>query len=163
MTTPLLLTFMTTLAQADPAAPAVVKPDLAEVSKHVSSDGLIPIHWLLIAAGGIIVLLCGLSIANWWKHRGEHSHPLLVFSTTAQLVGLSYRNQWTLLRLAHQQSLTSPLTLMLSPDTFDHHAKTYLDSRPGWRQEPVRRQLSTIRATLFDDLPQRPAPQPASA
>ncbi len=162
MNIPSLLHLMTTLAQAPPAKPTIIKPSLFEVSQNTSSDGLIPIHWLLIAAGGIIVLLCGLSIANWWKHRGEHSHPLLIFSTTAQLVGLSYRNQWTLLRLAHHQSLSSPLTLMLSADTFDHHAKPYLDSRLSWRQEPVRRQLSAIRDTLFSGFPQRPTHQPAS-
>lgn len=151
---------MTTLAQAKPAEapkPVIAKPDLSVVSQHASDTaGLIPTHWLLIAAGVVLLILSGLSIANWWKHRGEHAHPLLVFSTTAQLAGLSYRNQWTLLRMAHHQSLRSPLTLMLSPDTFDHHARAYLDSRLNWRQEPVRRQLQSIRETLFSDLPNPP-------
>ena len=158
------LSLIGTLAQAQPTVPAVNKPSLEEIQKHLSSDGLIPTHWLLIAAGAVLLLLSGLSIANWWKHRGEHSHPLLVFSTTAQLVGLSYRHQWMLLRIARNQSLASPLTLMLSADTFDHHAKAYLQSRLSWRQQPVRRQLNTIRDTLFNRLPQHPTtPQTTSA
>ena len=163
MNIPSLLNLMTTLAQAPPDKPAIVKPSLVEVSKNASSDGLIPIHWLLIAVGGIIVLLCGLSIANWWKHRDEHFHPLLVFSATAGQVGLGYRYQWALLRIAHRQSLGSPLTLMLSPGTFDHHAKAYLETCLAFRRESVRRQLNQIRAHLFDDSPAHGAIQPASS
>ncbi len=153
MTTPPLLTYLSTLAQAQPAQPVIARPSIDEIQSHLSSDGLIPTHWILIAAGGLIVLLSGLSVARWWKHRHEHSHPLLVFSTTASLVGLRYRDQWTLVLLAYNQSLASPLTLMLSQDTFDHHAKAYLESRRNWRRETVRRQLNEIRTTLFDDQP----------
>lgn len=163
MTSPLLLTSMPTLAQAEPAPAVLARPSIEEIQQHLSGDGLIPTHWLLIAVGGIIVLLTGLSIARWWKHRDEHSHPLLVFSTTASLAGLGYKNQWTLLVIAHHQSLGSPLTLLLSPGTFDHHAKAYLESRMNWRREAVRRQLSRIRATLFDDQPAASITQPASA
>lgn len=157
------LTFLTSLAQAQPSAPVVARPSLEEIQRHLSSDGLIPTHWVLIATGALTILLSGLSIARWWKHRDEHSLPLLVFSTTARLAGLSYRNQWTLLLLAHHQSLASPLTLMLSADTFDYYAKAYLESRLNWRREAVRQQLNTIRATLFDDAPADLTTQPASA
>jgi len=154
------LTLVTTLAQApsiEPAVkPAIAKPPLSLVSEHATSAGLLTTNWLLIAAGLVLLLLSGLSIANWWKHRGEHAHPLLVFSHTAQMVGLSYRQRWTLVWLARHQSLASPITLMLSPTTFDHHAKGYLDARLNWRREPVRRQLQNIRSALFSDLPRSP-------
>ncbi len=144
------------LAQAPLAKPTITKPDLSAVSEHATSAGLLTANWLLIAAGAILLLLSALSIVNWWKHRGEHSHPLLVFSSTAHVVGLSYRQRWTLLRMAHHQSLASPLTLMLSPTTFDHYAKGYLVSRLSWRREPARRQLNSIRTALFSDLPHPP-------
>ncbi len=150
MTLPLPMNTLTTLAQAQPSPPVTARPSIEDIQSHLSGDGLIPTHWILIAAGAIIVLLTGLSIARWWKHRDEHSHPLLVFSTTAGFAGLSYRQQWALLLLAHQQALASPLTLMMSPGTFDHHAKAYLESRLTFRREPVRRQLNQIRAHLFD-------------
>lgn len=149
----LLLALITPLTQAPSGKPSIVKPDLSSVSEHATSAGLLTTNWLLIAAGVILLLLSGLSIANWWKHRGDHAHPLLVFSNTAQAIGLSYRQQWTLFWLARHQSLASPLTLILSPATFDHHAKIYLESRLNWRREPVRRQLQSIRDTLFSDLP----------
>jgi len=163
MTLPLPTNFMPTLAQSQSTPPVAARPSIDEIQRHLSSDGLIPSHWILIAAGAIIVLLTGLSIARWWKHRDEHSHPLLVFSTTAGFAGLSYPEQWALLLLAHQQGLASPLTLMLSPDTFDHHAKAYLESRLTFRREPVRRRLNQIRAHLFDGQPAHTPTHPARA
>lgn len=157
MTDSITLILISTLAQPPSAEPTITKPDLSVVSEHATSAGLLTTNWLLIAAGAILLLLSALSIANWWKHRGDHAHPLLVFSGTAEVVGLTYRQRWTLLKIARNQSLTSPLTLMLSPTTYDHHAKGYLESRMNWRRESTRRQLNDIRIALFSDLPHSPA------
>ena len=143
------------LAQADSAAPGVVRDKadiLKDISGNLTSDGLITTHWLFIAAGIVFVLLSTVSIVQWWKHRHEHSHPWLIFMSTARFAGLGFREQWTLFRIAHQQKISSPLTLMLSPGTFDHHVKAHLDTCPGWRREARRRTSQSIRDHLFGDL-----------
>lgn len=155
--------FTWTLAQAGLIDTTMGLSRISEVAKNLSSDGLIPTHWLLIAAGALLLLLSGLSIARWWKHHDEYSHPLLVYSGTARLVGLGYLDQWALLVIAHKQSLSSPLTLMLSPGTFDHHVKAYLETRTRWRREAVRRRLNAIRAILFEDHPAAASTHPATA
>jgi len=150
----IFLKLITPLTQVTPPEPVLPRPTIESIQENLSSDGLIPTHWLLIAAGMVLLLLSALSIANWWKHRGENAHPLLVFSNTAQIVGLSYRQRWALLKVARNQSLASPLTLMLCATTFDHHVRGYLESCLSLRRESARRQLQDIRVALFSDPPQ---------
>lgn len=141
------------LAQTQPPAVNPGQEYFNEINKNFSSDGLISTHWLLIAAGAVLLLLSCISIARWWKHRDQHSHPLLVFFGTARLAGLGITDRWVLVRIARQQSLSSPLTLMLSPATFDHHVKAFLASCPGWQRERTQRRAHTIRQTLYSDHP----------
>lgn len=141
------------LAQAEPVGAAPGKNRWSQISETFSSEELISPHWLLIAAGAVLLLLSTLSIARWWKHRNEHARPLRVFSTVARMAGLGYADRWLLFRAARHQSLESPLTLLLSPGTFDHHVKAYLDTRPGWRRQAVRSRAQSIRECLFGDLP----------
>lgn len=143
------------LAQADPAQTADARPGLerlSQISENLSSDGLISPHWLLISAGLVLLFLSGVSIAQWWKHRNEHSRPWMVYLTAARLAGLSWRRQWTLYWIARRQSLASPLTLMLSPATFDHHVKAYLLSCSNFRRESWRRRSQAIREHLYSDM-----------
>jgi hypothetical protein len=146
------------LAQAAPLAPPTLPAEatrlerLSEVSNHLSSDGLIPTNWLLIAVGALLLLVSGMSIARWWQHRGENTHPLLIFTRIAGMVGLGYRDQWLLLRIAHRCSLASPLTLLLSPATYESYVKAYLDSKPKWHLSGMPQRAKAIRSTLFADL-----------
>ena len=140
------------LAQAEPVNPTPALKRFSEVSENFNGQSLISPHWLFILAGALLLLLSGLSIMRWWKHRNEHARPLMVFTTTARMAGLSYADQLALFLIARHRSLASPLSLMLSPGTFDHHVKAYLDARPGWRREAVRRRTQSIRESLFANL-----------
>lgn len=143
------------IAQTDSAEAGGVasKAEIVKsISNNFTSDGLISTHWLFLAAGVVFVFLSTVSLAHWWKHRHEHSHPWLIFMATARKVGLGLRDQWALYWISHQQKLGSPITLMLSPGTFDHHVKAYLDARLGWRQESLRRRSQSIREHLYGDL-----------
>jgi hypothetical protein len=143
------------IAQTEPVKAGETIPGqerILLISDNFSGEGLIAPHWLIIAAGLVMLILSTVSIAQWWKHRHENSHPWLVFMVTARLAGLGYALQWTLFRVAQQQRLASPLTLMLSPGTFDHHVKAYLDTRSGWRREGLRRKTQAVRDGLFSDM-----------
>lgn len=141
------------LAQTGPAqqaTPVHVHP-LNQISENLNGDSLISMHWLLLAAGLVMLLLSAVSLMQWWKHRHEHTHPWMTFISTAGFAGLGWRHQWTLLWIARRQKLTSPISLMLAPGTFDQHVKAYLDSRPGFRRESIRRTTQDIRELLFGD------------
>ena len=141
------------LAQAESAASDVPNKltRLDQISENLNSDSLISSHGLLIAAGLIMLLLSCLSFLQWFKHRHEHSHPWLTFISAANFAGLGLRHQWALFWIARQQKLTSPITLMLAPGTFDQHVQRYLDARPNFRRESMRRTAQNIRELLFGD------------
>ena len=143
------------LAQTTPAEPAETTTRLSrleDISNNLNSGSLISSHWLIIAAGLVLLLLSMLSIMQWWQHRHEHSHPWLVYLSAARFAGLGLRHQWTLFWVARQQHLTSPLTLMLAPGTFDQHIKAYLESRASMRREGLRRRLQEVREIMYGDL-----------
>ncbi len=139
------------LAQAEPAPDTQGSAQFRfdQISNNLTSDGLISSHWLLVAAGAVMLLLSAVSIVQWWKHRHEQSHPWLMFISAANFAGLGWRHQWTLFWIARHQKLGSPLTLMLAPGTFDQHVKAYLESRAGFRRESHRRVLQDVRELLF--------------
>ncbi len=141
-----------TSAPPDAATTGTSVAQLKEISKNLSSEGLISSHWLIIAVGLVLLLLSTLSILQWWQRRHEQSHPWLVYLSTARFAGLGLRHQWVLLWVARQQKLVSPITLMLSPSTFDMHVKAYLESRSGMRQEGLRRKLQEVRDILYGDV-----------
>ena len=125
---------------------------LNEISKNLTSEGLISSHWLIIAIGLVLLLLSSLSIMQWWQRRHEQSHPWLLYLSTARYAGLGLRHQWVLFWVARRQKLVSPITLMLSPGTFDVHIKAYLESQPSWRREGLQRSLQEVRDILYGDV-----------
>lgn len=149
------------LAQDAPANPTPSLDRFSQISENFNSRELISPHWLMIAAGAMLLLLSAMSIARWWKHRNEHARPLRVFMVASSMAGLGYADRWMLLLAARHESLESPLTLLLSPGTFDHHIKAYLNSR-RWRREAVRRRAQSIRESLFGDLPPQGASHPVT-
>jgi len=150
--TELFASISTLLAQSQRSHPMPGGYAFKDVADNFGSDGLIATNLLMVAVGALMLLISGLSISRWWKHRGEYSNPLLVFIRIAGVVGLSYRDQWLLWRIARRTSLASPLSLLLSPGTFESHAKAYLQHLPGWRLTGTRQRAKAIRSTLFTDL-----------
>ncbi len=141
------------LAQIDSASdPNPAMERVSKIAETFSSRELISPHWLFITAGLVLLLLSVLSIVHLFRHRHENPHPLWVYLTAARMAGLSLLDLWVLFRVARQQGLTTPLTLLLSPGTFDHHVKACVDARIAWRREALRRRTQRIREQLFNDL-----------
>ena len=125
-----------------------------DVANNFGSDALITTNFLLISVGALLLLISGISISRWWKHRNDMSHPLVIFTRVAGSVGLGYRDQWLLLWIAHRSSLSTPLTLMLSPGTYHSYVQTYLNRKSKWRREKLEKRTQAIGHTLYGDLPQ---------
>lgn len=140
------------LAQAvtDPATSGkLTRVDLKEVQDHFSSSQMIPIEWILLAAGIVLVGISVLSLVRWWKTRHERSNPTLVFIQIGLRMGLGVADMWLLYRIARQQKLPTPLTLMLSPATLDHHTDRFVARYPPGRAEWVRVRVQGIEQRLF--------------
>lgn len=143
---------MQLLAQtpADPSASGTLtRVDLKEVQNHFSSSQMIPIEWILLAAGIVLVGISLLSLIRWWKTRHERSSPMLVFFQVALRMGLGVLDGWLLYRIARQQRLPTPLTLMLTPATLEHHTDRFVARFSPGRAEMVRHRVRSIEQRLF--------------
>lgn len=142
---------MTPLAQNHPLAPDGANAYFAEISRHFGSGGGFSFEWLLIAVGLVLFAIGVVSLRTWWKTRHLRSSPLLVFNRVAAACGLSLGDRVLLWRIARQQALPTPLTLLLSPTTLRHHARAYADARGFAGRAALMQRVATLRRRLFAD------------
>jgi len=112
-------------------------------------DHAFPTTGFILSLTGLLIVL----LALWgFKRARQHQHaagPVVVFHRIANNVGLTLYDQWLLLRISRQQLLPTPITLMLSGTTLDHHARAYIDRLPSRRRETVRTQVKKIALKIF--------------
>lgn len=125
---------------------------LSEIVDHWGGRGghVISMNWLLVGASGLAVVIGGLWLRQRYQHHVVRPNPIRIFHRTARAVGLNLADQWLLTRIARQQVLPSPLTLLVSAHTFRFHTDQYAQSLPPGRRASVKRHLSTIAHTLFE-------------
>ncbi|MEX0777105.1 MAG: hypothetical protein WD042_15480 [Phycisphaeraceae bacterium] len=111
----------------------------------------VPTAGLVICAVVLAVLL-GLGVRRWWGQQQGQAAPLRTFSHIAGDLGLTWVEQWLLWRIARQQQLPTPLTLLISPATLDHHAGRYVQSLASPRQvQRAEAKTQAIRRRLFGE------------
>ena len=101
-------------------------------------------------------LLLGTVIAGLWAWRRYRagsikSTPMMIFHQLARGLGISATDEWLLIRISHHESLPTPLTLLLSPTTFEHHTHAYLNTLPDKRRSRVATQVTGLKRFLFDE------------
>jgi hypothetical protein len=101
--------------------------------------------WLLI---GFALTLAALMTVLYIRKRRElepsDAAPAALFHDLALSLGISLRDRRMLARISRQQSLPSPLALLLSPRTMRHHASAYCTGLTRRRRSSV---LHRVRAT----------------
>ncbi len=140
------------LAQSDglPRAPrTLTRVDLKEVQNHFNSSQMIPVEWILLAAGLVLVAISVMSLVRWWKTRHERSNPMLVFVQVAVRMKLGVADAWLLYRVARQQKLPTPLTLLVCVGTFEHHTSSYAARCSPARSAMIQRHARRIARRLF--------------
>ena len=124
---------------------ALNRSTLDEISAHFDSGAMIPLEWIAIASGLVIVVI---STISWYRrHKTRHlrSHPSAVFRRAAREARLSFSQQMLLWRIARQQALPTPLTLLLSATTLRHHASAYASTKSKEAEQMVLAHVEEIR------------------
>ena len=103
--------------------------------------------WMLLALA--MVLAAGVAI-TYCRTLVRRLEPLVIYHRVARAVGLSLIEQHQLWRIARRTGLTSPLTLLLSATTLEHHAEQYLLALPPKQAAAARERVRQIGARLFD-------------
>lgn len=122
---------------------------LQQISDNFGGHAIIPVQWVLIAAGLLMLVMAGLSLRVWWQTRHERSSPLSVFNKVAGDCGLTPGERLMLWRIARRRGLASPLTLMVSPTTLRHHARASCEHRGSGRRVREMRRVAALRRKLF--------------
>lgn len=119
------------------------------VSEHWGDDAAAPLQWMLVALGVLLILLAVLLVVRWWRQRHQHSHPWLVFHRIAGVAELSLRDRLLLMRVARQQGLPTPLTLLLSGRTLRVHGRGFVKAQAPWRRAALMQRIASIRRHVF--------------
>ncbi len=110
---------------------------------------IFPVLGFSIAALGLGLLL----VAVWgWRHKKQRhlrSTPMSVFHRVATQLDIDLTMQWLLVRIARQQALPSPLVLLMSGTTLNHHADRFADQLPARKRTVVLARIKVLGRILF--------------
>ena len=85
------------------------------------------------------------------RFQAEAGPPVMLLSLRAGGVGLNLTaaDLWLLYRIARQQRLPTPLTLLMSPATLRHHAGRFTESFGAGRTERVTNHVERVAQRIF--------------
>lgn len=121
----------------------------AEIGQHAIGGATLPWQYLFLVFGVLLVL--GSLYAMWRMTRQaqEENQPMLIYSSLARDVGLSLGDQYLLYRIARQQMLPSPITLLISRRTLSHHALSYASEQQLASQRRILARVRQINEKMF--------------
>jgi hypothetical protein len=105
--------------------------------------------WLIWIGLIVVLIIAGLWAWRQYRMRRLQSLPLMIFHQAASQLGIRLSDQWLLQRIANQQHLPSPLTLLMSPNTLGYHAEAYLARVAGPNRARIAFRLHTLSRELF--------------
>ncbi len=83
------------------------------------------------------------------KRLAKRAEPLTLFNQMAAELGLDWDARWLLFRIARRQKLSTPLTLLLSGGTLQHHADQFQSRLAASKAERYSYRVRAIRLHLF--------------
>jgi len=126
---------------------------------HFDTSLMMSLTWIAVAGGGMGVLFGGIWLWRWYHQPHRDCAPIRTFNRLARGLGLSLSDRWLMARIAYQQQLPTPLTLVLSGKTLSHYAHLYARSLSTHRHAKVMARVGAIHRTLFAE-PSQPVETP---
>ena len=123
----------------------------SEISDHMQQGITADSHAttvLLVGAASLCLLLLFLILMRYYKDLRRRYRPMSLFMQVSKSLGLGLLDRLWLIRVARQQGLISPLVLLMSPATLDHHAERFMASLSSSEARHMARRLQMIRSRL---------------
>ena len=102
----------------------------------------------------LIAFLIGLLVLVLYRRyqgRAHRSKPMLTYHSIAEQVGIEWRDEVLLARIARARGLPSPLTLMVSRGTLLHHTEQYAATLSPRAASRTKRRTEALARLIFGD------------
>lgn len=102
----------------------------------------------------LIAFLTGLLVLVLYRRYQERAHrskPMLTYHSIAERVGIEWRDEVLLARIARARDLPSPLTLMVSRGTLLHHTEQYAATLSARAASRTKQRAEALARLLFGD------------
>lgn len=139
----------TSLAQTSLAQIPNDRVDSVREAFRNSGDFTQAFRWVIVTITLITLMLVGIWLQRFIQQRRLMSRPIRIFHTLANELKVPLADQWLLVRIANQQSLPTPLTLLLSPETLRHHANHYAQALPPAQRDLTMARVEKLRQKVF--------------
>ncbi|MCC7147025.1 MAG: hypothetical protein IT443_11320 [Phycisphaeraceae bacterium] len=106
--------------------------------------------WVILGIGAIGLILLLVQLVRLFRIRHLHPLPIWTFIRLATSWGIRFADQWLLIRLATRERLPSPLTLVISPTTFRHHALHACQTEPQNQRNRFLLRIQLAQQRIFD-------------
>lgn len=124
--------------------------EMRDAWRHDSPNSTpLPVNWIL-GIGAVLVLLIVTSWVKQWIRKRRDAHaPLASFDQMMRDLGVGWSDRKLLIRIAQQQKLPAPLTLVLSGETLSFHAAAYAGVQPTMYRNLILSRAAALRLRLF--------------
>lgn len=141
------------LAQAEPTPAPSPRSRLSEIAREFSEGSNIPIEVFYWMFGVLLALLALRYAVIGYRRLRRRTGPIVLYHAIGRDLGINASDRWWLFGIARRAGLASPLTLLMSAATLDHHVERELESAPARRRRQTRNRSERLRAKLFEDAP----------
>jgi hypothetical protein len=145
---------VSTILQPQPPSDRALSWDIVAPDWKLDSGELLRLTPMIIVFGAILGTIALIHAWRWIQKRRRAPAPVRVFHRISDELGLTWKDQLLLIRIAHQQVLPSPLALLLSPRTLDHHGSSYVESLTDRQRDKAASRVQSIHQRLFGSAPE---------
>ena len=127
-------------------------PSKSEMLKQISNARYkvqYPITLLLFFLAGVALLLLWVWLRQRAKAQTTLSSPNSLFRVLTRKLRVGFYDRLLLRRVARQQALPSPLTLLFSAQAIRHHARQFAASMHRYRAAALMHRIARLRRRLF--------------
>ncbi len=115
---------MITIANIE-VTPNAERATIEEISQaYGRGDATMDMAGLMLGLGAVMVLITVVAAWQRWKRREFQIPTRFLFALAAWDIGLNWQQTCLLARIARRSQLSSPMTLLVCPQTLLHFAKT---------------------------------------
>jgi len=133
----------------DPNPNILDRNEILQTWQFKSDEPLLSVTWILVTFAVLAVAIFAVKAWQKWRTRPSTEGLAKLAIRAGTVGGLPTTDTGLLTRIAQQQQLASPLTLMISEGALAEYGRRYVATLPAHSRHAAERRLRAIRSQLF--------------